>query len=157
MATAVFAAGCFWGVEAAFRLIPGVIATEVGFMGGHVEQPTSEQVKEGDTGHAEVVRIAFNPEQVTYGELLGSFWKIHDPTQRDGQGPHIGPSYRSVIFVEGDEQEKIAIESRRRQEFMGRHRGPIVTEIAPAAAFWRAEERHQQYFEKQGVAGASYG
>lgn len=152
MATAVFGAGCFWGVEAAFRLIPGVVATEVGFMGGHLPNPTSQQVGRGNTGHAEVVRVEFDPERVTYEELLNSFWKIHDPTQRDGQGPHIGPSYRSVIFVNGDEQKQTAAESRMAQDRSGRHHAPIATEILPIGEFWRAEERHQQYFEKRGLA-----
>lgn len=155
MAVAVFGAGCFWGVEAAFRLIPGVMATEVGYMGGHVEHPTSEQVGSGTTGHAEVVRIEFDPERVTYDELLSSFWKIHDPTQRDGQGPHIGPAYRSVIFVGDEAQREAAAKSLAVQQSSGRHRGQVTTVIAPSAPYWRAEERHQQYFEKRGFAQAS--
>lgn len=152
MATATFAAGCFWGVEAAFRLIPGVVSTEVGFMGGHVANPTFQQVVTGTTGHAEVVRIEYDPADLTYAELLSSFWKIHDPTQRDRQGPDIGSEYRSVIFVHDEEQEGAARASKRALEESGRHRAPIVTEILPAAEFWRAEERHQQYFEKRGLA-----
>lgn len=154
MATATFAAGCFWGVEAAFRLIPGVISSEVGFMGGHVANPTSEQVRAGTTGHAEVVRIEYDPTDLTYAELLSSFWKLHDPTQRDRQGPDIGPAYRSVIFVHDDEQDCAARTSKRALEESDRHAAPIVTEILPAGEFWRAEERHQKFFEKRGFAPA---
>jgi len=157
MATATLAAGCFWGVEAALRLIPGVVATEVGFMGGHVANPTSQQVGTGMTGHVEVVRIEYDPADLTYLELLNSFWKIHDPTQRDRQGPDIGSEYRSAIFVHDDEQDRAARASKRALEQSGRHRAPIVTEILPVAEFWRAEERHQQYFEKRGVAPACNG
>ena len=155
MATAIFAAGSFWCVEAAFRLIPGVVATETGFMGGHVPNPTSQQVGAGDTGHAEVVRVEFDPARVTYEELLSSFWMIHDPTQRDRQGPDIGREYRSAIFACDDRQHSAALASKKRQEESGRRTAPILTEIALAGEFWRAEERHQQYFEKRGVALAS--
>ncbi len=152
MATATFAAGRFWSVEAAFRLIPGVVSTEVGFMGGHVANPTSQQVGAGTTGHAEVVRIEYDPADLTYAELLSSFWKIHDPTQRDRQGPDVGSEYRSAIFVHDNEQDRAARRSKQALEQSGRHAGPIVTEILPAGEFWRAEERHQKFFEKRGLA-----
>jgi len=157
MATATFAAGCFWSVEAAFRLIPGVIATDVGYTGGQVPNVTSEQIRRGDTGHMEAVRIWFDPARVTYNELLNAFWALHDPTQRDSPGPDIGPQYRAAIFVHDDEQERAAILSRVRLEQSGRHESPVATEILPAGIFWRAEERHQQYFEKRGFALACGG
>ena len=157
MATATFAAGCFWSVEAAVRLIPGVIATEVGFMGGHMANPTYRQVGSGTTGHAEVVRVEYDPASLTYSELLSSFWKFHDPTQRDRQGPDIGSAYRSVIFVHDEAQDRLARESKRALEKSGRHRVPIVTDIVPAGEFWRAEEHHQRYLEKRGLALACSG
>ncbi len=152
MATATFAAGRFWCVEAAVRLIPGVTATEVGFMGGHVANPTFREVGSGTTGHAEVVRVEYDPASISYAELLSSFWRFHDPTQRDGQGPDIGSAYRSVIFVHDAAQDRMARDSKRALEESGRHRAPIVTEIVPAGAFWRAEEHHQRYLEKRGLA-----
>jgi len=148
MATATFAAGCFWSVEAAFRLIPGVLSTEVGYAGGHLRHATADEVRGGDTGHAESVRIRYDPVLVSYCELLDAFWALHDPTQRDGQGPFTGPQYRSVIFVHGPEQERAAVISRVRREQSGRHEEPVATEILPAGDFWRAEEWQQQYFEK---------
>jgi len=154
MATATFAAGCFWSVEAAFRLIPGVIATEVGYSGGHVRHVTSSDVRRGDTGHAEAVRIEYDPSRVTYDELLGAFWALHDPTQKNGEGPNIGPQYRSAIFVHDSRQERTAFQSRERREQSGRHDDPVVTEILPAGDFWPAEEWQQQYFEKRGFAPA---
>lgn len=157
MATATLAAGCFWGIEAAVRLIPGVVSTEAGFMGGHVPNPITKQVRTGDTGHAEVVRVEFDPEEVTYEELLSSFWKFHDPTQQDRQGPYIGTEYRSVIFVHDHAQGRAALASKQALEGSGRHCKPIVTEIVPVGEFWRAEEHHQQYFEKRGLALACSG
>lgn len=157
MATATFAAGCFWCVEAAVRLIPGVTATEVGFMGGHVANPTFREVGSGGTGHVEVVRVEYDPANLTYAELLGSFWKFHDPTQRDRQGPDIGSAYRSVIFVHDEAQDRAARKSKRALEESGRHRGPIATEIVPAGVFWPAEEHHQRYLEKRGLALACGG
>ncbi len=154
MATATFAAGCFRSVEAAFRLIPGVIGTDVGYTGGHISNVTSAQIRRGDTGHAESVRIRFDPARVTYEELLNAFWALHDPTQRDCQGPYNGPQYRSAIFVHDGAQERAAILSRVRLEQSGRHEDPVVTEILPAGDFWRAEEWQQQYFEKRGFAPA---
>ncbi|MDH3228935.1 MAG: peptide-methionine (S)-S-oxide reductase MsrA [Alphaproteobacteria bacterium] len=157
MATATFAAGCFWSVEAAVRLIPGVTATEVGFMGGHVANPTFRQVGSGATGHAEVVRVEYDPASLTYTELLSSFWRFHDPTQRDRQGPDVGTAFRSVIFVHDEAQAHEARISKRALEDSGRHSAPIVTDIVPAGEFWRAEEHHQQYLEKRGLALACGG
>jgi peptide-methionine (S)-S-oxide reductase len=151
MATATFAAGCFFGVEAAFRLIPGVLGTEVGYSGGHVCNVTSEEVGRGDTGHAESVRIHFDPARVSYEELLRAFWAMHDPT---GAEDRTVPRYRSVIFVHDSEQERAAKRSRVRRERSGRHNMPLATEILPASDFWPAEEWRQQYFEKRGFAPA---
>ncbi|UCH73976.1 MAG: peptide-methionine (S)-S-oxide reductase MsrA [Rhodospirillales bacterium] len=152
MATATLAAGCFWCVEAAVRLIPGVTATEVGFMGGHVANPTYRQVGSGATGHAAVVRIEYDPDALTYAELLSSFWKFHDPTQRNRQGPDVGTAFRSVIFVHDEAQNHAARESKMALERSGRYGVPIVTQIVPAGDFWRAEEHHQRYLEKRGLA-----
>ena len=145
MATATFAAGRFWGVEAAIRLIPGVVATEVGFMGGHVANPTFRQVGSGATGHAEVVRIEYDPDDLTYGELLSAFWNIHDPTQRDRQGPDVGSRYRSAVFYADDEQKRIAEKLLGELKQLGYK---VVTEIAPAGKFYAAEDYHQDYMEK---------
>ena len=149
MAKATFTAGCFWGVETAFRKVKGVTSTAVGYAGGTLEHPTYEDVCTGRTGHAEAVEVQFDPEQVSYGELLEGFWKIHDPTTPNRQGPDIGTQYRSAIFFHSPEQEE---EARRSKEQAQAHfPRPIVTEITPASAFWRAEEYHQQYFEKRGI------
>lgn len=145
---AILAAGCFWGVEQAFRDTPGVTATEVGYTGGHTENPTYEQVCSDRTGHAEAVRVTFDPDTVTYKELLGIFWRIHDPTQKNRQGWDIGSQYRSAIFVKDAEQRAIAEKSRA--ETQERFSTPIVTEIADASTFWPAEDYHQQYLEKRG-------
>jgi peptide-methionine (S)-S-oxide reductase len=147
---ALFAAGCFWGVEAAFREVPGVTATSVGYSGGTAENPTYEQVCSGRTGHAETVQVEYDPSQVSYEQLLQVFWEAHDPTTLNRQGPDVGTQYRSAIFVEGPEQEATAIASRERRQAALRR--PIVTEITPATTFWRAEEYHQQYLEKRGAA-----
>jgi peptide-methionine (S)-S-oxide reductase len=149
---ATFAAGCFWGVEAAFRQVPGVLDAAVGYSGGGFPNPTYEDVCTGRTGHAESVRVEFDPARVSYGQLLDVFWENHDPTTLNRQGPDVGTQYRSVIFVEGPEQEKAAKESKERLEKSGRYRRPIVTEIAPAQPFWRAEDYHQRYLEKRGLA-----
>lgn len=151
MATATFAAGCFLGVEAAFRLIPGVLGTKVGYSGGHISNVTSEDVRRGDTGHAESVRIEFDPTRVSYEELLNAFWAMHDPT---GSEERAVPRYRSVIFVHDSNQERAAIRSRVLRERSGRHNVPLATEILPARDFWPAEEWRQQYFEKRGFAPA---
>ena len=148
---ATFAAGCFWGVEAAFRQVKGAVATEAGYTGGTVSNPTYQQVCSGKTGHAEAVRVFFDPKVVTYDQLLDIFWGIHDPTQVNRQGPDIGTSYRSAIFYHSPAQKAAAEASRDRLQRSGRFgRVPVATEIAPAAEFWKAEEYHQQYFEKCG-------
>jgi len=149
---ATFAAGCFWGVEAAFRQVPGVLDAAVGYSGGAFPNPTYEDVCTGRTGHAESVQVEFDPARVSYDQLLDVFWENHDPTTLNRQGPDVGTQYRSVIFVEGPEQEKAAKESKERLEKSGRYRRPIVTEIAPAQPFWRAEDYHQRYLEKRGLA-----
>ena len=150
MQKATFAAGCFWGVEADFRNLPGVTATAVGYAGGSHPNPTYQDVCSGSTGHAEAVEVEFDPEQVSYEQLLSKFWEAHDPTQQNRQGPDVGTQYRSVIFFHGPEQEAAALLSKRQaQEHTKRE---IVTEIVPAGDFHRAEEYHQRYFEKQGIA-----
>jgi peptide-methionine (S)-S-oxide reductase len=150
--TATFAAGCFWGVEAAFRQVPGVVDTAVGYTGGSLPNPTYEDVCTDRTGHAEAVRVEFDPSRVSYGELLDVFWENHDPTTKNRQGPDVGTQYRSAIFFHDAEQEKVASESRNRQEKSGKFRRPIVTEIVPEMEFWRAEDYHQRYLEKRGLA-----
>jgi len=150
MQRAIFAAGCFWGVEAAFREIEGVVATRVGYTGGTLNDPTYEQVCSGTTGHAEAVQVWFDPQVVSYGELLDTFWSIHDPTTRDRQGWDFGSQYRSAIFFHDAEQERLAIASR--DEHQRSPARPIVTEIVPASPFYDAEEYHQRYFEKHGGA-----
>lgn len=149
---ATFGAGCFWGVEAAFRQVPGVISTAVGYMGGTLKNPTYQDVCTDATGHAEAVEVSYDSSKVSYEDLLKVFWEIHDPTQLDRQGPDIGTQYRSVIFVHTPEQEAAARASKEKLERSGKFRRPIATEITPASEFWRAEEYHQQYFEKRGLA-----
>ena len=150
MAKATFAAGCFWGVEAAFRRVKGVKAAAVGYTGGDAANPTYPQVCSGETGHAEAVRLEYDPAQVSYDELLDVFWQIHDPTTPNRQGPDIGTQYRSAIFVHDAEQEAAANASRERAQ--ARFDRPIVTEIVRAEDFWMAEDYHQQYFAKRGHA-----
>ncbi len=147
---ATFAAGCFWGVEAAFRNTPGVVATSVGYSGGTVADPTYEMVCTGTTGHAEVVQVEFDPSIISYEELLDVFWKNHDPTTLNRQGPDIGTQYRSAIYFHSKDQESAANESKSRVQ--ERFHKPIVTEITPASEYYRAEEYHQQYLEKRGQA-----
>lgn len=149
MEKATFAAGCFWGVEAGFRKIDGVVSTEVGYMGGTLENPSYEDVCSGQTGHAEVVQLRYDPDRVSYGELLEAFWAMHDPTTLNRQGPDVGTQYRSVIFFHDEAQRAEAAASKERLEAAGRYRRPIVTEIAPAGPFYRAEDYHQQYLEKR--------
>jgi peptide-methionine (S)-S-oxide reductase len=149
---ATFAAGCFWGVEAAFRKVKGVIATTVGYSGGTVTNPTYKEVCTDRTGHAEVVRVEYDPAQVSYEQLLIVFWENHDPTSRNRQGPDHGSQYRSAIFYHTSEQQAAALASRDRLQNSGRYARPIVTEITPASEFYRAEEYHQQYLEKRGQA-----
>jgi peptide-methionine (S)-S-oxide reductase len=151
MMKATFGAGCFWGVEAAFRKVPGVLDTAVGYMGGSVKNPTYEQVCTGETGHAEVVQVTYDPKKITYGQLLEVFWSVHNPTQLNRQGPDVGANYRSVIFYHDAEQAKIARKAKEDQMVSGRFGfGKIVTTIQPAPEFYRAEEYHQRYFEKKG-------
>jgi peptide-methionine (S)-S-oxide reductase len=149
---ATFAAGCFWGVEAAFRQVPGVVDTAVGYTGGSLADPTYEGVCTDRTGHAEAVEVEFDPAKVSYDRLLDVFWENHDPTTKNRQGPDVGTQYRSAIFVHDAGQEKAAKESLDRQEKSGRFRRPIVTEIVPEETFWRAEDYHQRYLEKRGLA-----
>ncbi|MDD4137453.1 MAG: peptide-methionine (S)-S-oxide reductase MsrA [Methanoregula sp.] len=148
---ATFGAGCFWGVEEKFRTLDGIIGTAVGYMGGLLKNPTYEQVCTGETGHAEVVQVTCDPAKISYQQLLDIFWSIHNPTQLNGQGPDIGPNYRSVIFYHDPEQGTIARRSKFDMETSGRFGfGKIVTLIQPAGVFYRAEEYHQQYFAKRG-------
>jgi peptide-methionine (S)-S-oxide reductase len=148
MAKTTFGAGCFWGVEAAFRRVPGVTATAVGYAGGQLENPSYRDVCSDRTGHAEVVEVDYDPARVSYEQLLDIFWGCHDPTTPNRQGPDVGTQYRSVIFYHTPEQQAAAAASKERLQASGRFRQPIVTAIEPAPTFWRAEEYHQQYFEK---------
>jgi peptide-methionine (S)-S-oxide reductase len=152
MQKATFGAGCFWGVEEAFRAIAGVSQTAVGYMGGALENPTYEDVCTDETGHAEVVEVEFDPQQVTYRQLLDVFWQNHDPTTLNRQGPDVGRQYRSVIFYQNNEQKQIAEASRTELEAKQAFKKPIVTEIAPAQTFYRAEDYHQQYLAKRGLS-----
>ena len=151
MEKATFGAGCFWGVEATFGQVPGVVDTAVGYMGGTLENPTYQAVCTDTTGHAEVVQVSFDPSRVSYEQILEEFWKIHDPTTLNRQGPDVGMQYRSAIFFHAPEQEVAARASKEKQQASGRFRRPVVTEIAPASTFYRAEEYHQRYFEKRGM------
>ena len=150
--TATFGAGCFWGVEAAFRPVHGVKTTTVGYMGGHLKHPTYQDVCTDQTGHAEVVEVTFDPAQVSYADLLKVFWESHDPTQLNRQGPDYGKQYRSAIFFHSPEQEAAARASKEELDRSGKFARRIVTEITPASEFWRAEDYHQQYLEKRGLA-----
>ncbi len=148
---ATFGAGCFWGVETAFRKINGVLSTQVGYCGGTTDNPTYKEVCTGKTGHAEVVQIEFNPDIVSYNELLEIFWNIHDPTTLNRQGPDIGTQYRSVIFYHNDEQQKLADALKSKLNLSGKFKNKIITEIVPHKEFFQAEDYHQQYFEKMGI------
>lgn len=152
--TATFAAGCFWGVEDSFRQIDGVESTAVGYTGGHLDNPTYEDVCAGTTGHAEAVEVVFDPSVISFEDLLEVFWKSHDPTTPNRQGPDLGSQYRSAIFFHQPEQKAIAKTSKERLEASGQPGGTVVTEITPASTFWRAEEYHQKYFEKRGMAAS---
>jgi peptide-methionine (S)-S-oxide reductase len=154
---ATFGAGCFWGVEAAFRQVPGVTATAVGYEGGTLHNPTYQDVCSHTTGHAEVVEVAYDPTRVSYEELLTVFWDNHDPTQLNRQGPDVGDQYRSVIFYHTPEQEAAARASKAQLEESRRYRKAIVTQIVPAQTFYRAEEYHQQFLEKRGQASCRIG
>jgi peptide-methionine (S)-S-oxide reductase len=154
--TATFAAGCFWGIEAKFRMIPGVTDAEVGYSGGHTENPTYKDVCTDQTGHAEVVQVTFDPAVISYEKLVEAFWQMHDPTQVNRQGPDYGTQYRSAIFFHSPEQEAIAKKSKSALEASGKFRRPIATEITPVGPFYRAEEYHQRYLEKRGAASCHF-
>ncbi len=148
---AIFAAGCFWGVQNYFDQVPGVVKTTVGYTGGHADNPTYEQVCTHTTGHAEATEIEFDPQKVSYETLVKHFFKMHDPTQVNRQGPDIGDSYRSAIFYTSDEQKTIAEKIKAELEAAKKFDEPIATEITKATTFWKAEEYHQKYVEKNGV------
>lgn len=160
--TATFAAGCFWGVEARFRALDGVVDSEVGYTGGSTENPDYRAVCSGTTGHAEAVRVTYDPERIGYDALLDAFWTMHDPTRANRQGPDVGSQYRSAIFFHDESQRRAAQRSKRELEASGRLDAPsattiatkIATTIEPAARFWRAEEYHQRYLEKSGRASS---
>lgn len=152
MQKATFGAGCFWGVESFFRALPGVSDVVVGYSGGHTENPTYEQVCTGNTGHAEAVEVVYDPEKVSYRELLELFWKNHNPTTLNQQGPDFGSQYRSVIFYHTEEQKEEALASRQALEASKTWSKPVVTEIVAASTFYPAEDYHQRYFEKRGIA-----
>lgn len=147
--TATFAAGCFWGVEETFAQTKGVVETEVGYTGGHTKTPTYENVCADTTGHAEAVQVIFDPEVVTYKELLNVFWNTHNPTQINSQGPDVGSQYRSAIFYHTPKQKEIAEGSKKKLEQSGKYTKPIATEIVEASEFYRAEEYHQKYYQKK--------
>jgi len=155
MATATFGAGCFWGIEATFRRIEGVIDTAVGYAGGHTDNPTYGEVCSHGSGHAEVVQIEYEPARISYEEILDTFWDSHDPTQLNQQGPDIGDQYRSVIFFHTSEQEAAAHTSRENLKARGAFSRPIATVIEAAPTFWRAEDYHQRYLEKRGQTACS--
>ena len=147
---ATFAAGCFWGVEAAFRQIKGVVSTQVGYTGGKIDNPTYEDVCSDETGHAEAVEVTYDPSKVSYEALLDVFWQNHDPTQLNRQGPDVGTQYKSAIFYYNEKQKKAAEKSLKEKQ--KKYKNKIVTEIKPASKFYRAEEYHQQYLEKRGLS-----
>ena len=149
---ATFGAGCFWGIEAAFRRVPGVVDAVVGYSGGEMPNPTYQDVCTDETGHAEVVQVTFDAAKLSYERLLDSFWAMHDPTQVNRQGPDFGSQYRTAIFFHSPEQEAAATKSKAALDASGKFRRPIATEITPAGKFYRAEEYHQRYLEKRGAA-----
>jgi peptide-methionine (S)-S-oxide reductase len=149
---ATFGAGCFWGIEAAFRRVPGVVDAVVGYSGGRTANPTYKDVCTDETGHAEVVQVTFDPAKLSYDQLLDVFWRAHDPTQVNRQGPDFGKQYRTAIFFHSSEQETAAKKSKAALDAGGKLRHPIATEITPAGTFYRAEEYHQRYLEKRGAA-----
>ncbi len=153
---ATFGAGCFWGVEAAFRRLPGVVDVASGYSGGHMPNPTYKDVCSHTTGHAEVVQVTFDPQKITYDQLLDLFWQIHNPTQVNRQGPDVGSQYRSAIFVHSPEQQAIAEKSKAALAASGKFQRPIATEITTAGPFYRAEEYHQKYLEKHGAASCHF-
>ena len=149
---AVFGAGCFWGVESAFRAVEGVVDVAVGYAGGTVPKPSYRTVCSGKTGHAEVVQVEYDPARVSFDQLIDVFWQNHDPTTLNRQGPDVGTQYRSIIFYSDEHERKAAEESKRRLDESGKLRRPVVTQIVPAAEFYRAEEYHQRYYERMGIA-----
>ena len=149
---AVFGAGCFWGVESAFRAVEGVVDVAVGYAGGTVPKPNYRTVCSGKTGHAEVVQVEYDPARVSFEQLLEVFWQIHDPTTLNRQGPDFGTQYRSIVFYSDEHERKEAEESKRRLDESGKLGRPVVTQIVPAAEFYRAEEYHQRYYERMGIA-----
>jgi len=149
---AVFGAGCFWGVESSFRAVEGVVDVAVGYAGGNVAKPSYRQVCTGKTGHAEVVQVEYDPARVTFAQLVEVFWQIHDPTTLNRQGPDFGTQYRSVIFYSDEDERTAAEESKRRLDESGQLGRPVVTQVVPAAEFYRAEEYHQRYYERMGIA-----
>jgi len=153
---ATFGAGCFWGVEAAFRRLPGVVDVASGYSGGHMPNPTYKDVCAHTTGHAEVVQVTFDPQKISYDQLLDVFWQIHNPTQVNRQGPDVGTQYRSAIFVHSLEQQAIAEKSKAALAANGKFQRPIATEITTAGPFYRAEEYHQKYLEKHGAASCHF-
>ena len=152
---ATFAAGCFWGVEATFRKIDGVVDAAAGYVGGTLENPTYEDVCTGSTGHAEAIEVTFDPSKVTFDQLLDVFWANHNPTTLNRQGPDVGSQYRSAIFFHTQQQRDAAETSKEKLDASDRFADPIVTEIAPASTFFRAEEYHQRYLEKRGRSSCS--
>jgi peptide-methionine (S)-S-oxide reductase len=153
---ATFGAGCFWGIEAAFRRIPGVVDAAVGYSGGHTQNPTYQDVCTDETGHAEVVQVTFDPAKVTYEQLLDAFWKMHNPTQKNRQGPDFGSQYRTAIFFHSAEQEATAKKSKAALDASKKFAQPVATEITTAGPFYRAEEYHQKYLEKRGAASCHF-
>lgn len=151
MAKATFGAGCFWGVEASFRQLPGVSDAVSGYSGGTTVSPSYKDVCTGTTGHAEVVEVTYDPARISYEQLLDAFWKMHDPTTRDRQGPDVGSQYRSVIFYHDEDQKRAAEASKAAQDASKLYRGPIVTQIEQAGPFYEAEDYHQRYLEKRGM------
>lgn len=151
MKIATFAAGCFWGVEARFRQLTGVVTTRVGYTGGHTENPDYKLVCTGSTGHAEAIEISYDPKVISYEDLLNAFWQMHDPTTLNRQGPDVGTQYRSAIFFHNDSQRQLAEHSRAQMDCSGYYARPIVTEITAAVVFYPAEEYHQCYLEKKGL------
>ena len=149
--TASFAAGCFWGVEARFREVEGVLDAVSGYMGGHIENPTYKQVCRADTGHAEAVQVTFDDERVSFRELLDLFFDLHNPTTLNRQGPDFGSQYRSAVFWHDDSQRAVAEQKISEIDESGKWSDPVVTQLAPADIFWRAEEYHQRYLEKNGA------
>ncbi len=147
---ATFGAGCFWGVEETFRKLPGVIETAVGYMGGQSERPMYEEVCSSRTGHAEVLQLTYDPDKISYEELLNIFWQSHNPTTLNRQGPDVGTQYRSAIFYHTPEQKEVAEKSKEELESSGKWKSPIVTEVTPAENFWKAEDYHQKYLMKRG-------